>query len=74
MLLGATISVIDMATSLEMARFDLDHGLFDAVEGAAFLSIPFNDVIFFTGALAAAFWWRTTRNTLADDGYWRRAF
>ena len=58
MVLGATIPVIGVATSLEMARFDLDHGRFDAVESAAFLSIPFNDVIFFTGALAAAFWWR----------------
>ena len=58
MLLGATIPVIGVATSLEMTRFDVDHGFFDAVEGAAFLSIPFNDVIFFTGALAAAFWWR----------------
>jgi hypothetical protein len=59
MLLGAAIPVIGVATSLEMARFDLDHGLFDAVESAAFLSIPFNDMIFFAGALAAAFWWRT---------------
>jgi hypothetical protein len=59
MLLGAMIPVIGVATSLEMARFDVDHGQFDAAEGAAFLSIPFNDVISFTCALAAAFWWRT---------------
>jgi hypothetical protein len=59
MLLGGTIPVIGVATTLEMTRFDVDHGLFDAVEGAAFLGIPFNDVIFFTGALAAGYWWRT---------------
>jgi hypothetical protein len=58
MLLGAAIPAIGVATSLAMARFDVDHGQFDAVEGAAFLSIPFNDLIFFSGALAAAFWWR----------------
>jgi hypothetical protein len=58
MLMGATMPVIGVATSLQMSRFDLDHGFFDATEAAAFLSIPFNDMIFFTGALAAAFWWR----------------
>src|SRR5579862_1028999 len=58
MLMGAAMPVIGVATSLRMARFDLDHGIYDAAESAAFLSIPFNDMIFFTGALAAAFWWR----------------
>jgi hypothetical protein len=58
MLMGATMPVIGVATSLRMARFDLDHRIFDAAESAAFLSIPFNDMIFFTGALAAGFWWR----------------
>jgi hypothetical protein len=58
MLMGAAMPVIGVATSLQMARFDLDHGIYDAAESAAFLSIPFNDMTFFTGALAAAFWWR----------------
>jgi hypothetical protein len=58
MLMGATMPVIGVATSLRMARFDMDHGIFDAAESAVFLSIPFNDMIFFAGALAAAFWWR----------------
>ena len=58
MLMGVTMPMIGVATSLQMSRFDLDHGMFDKTEAAAFLSIPFNDMIFFTGALAAAFWWR----------------
>ncbi len=58
MLMGATMPVIGVVTSLRMSRFDLDHGIFDEAESAAFLSIPFNDMIFFTFALAAAFWWR----------------
>ncbi len=58
MVMGAMIPVIGVTTTLQMSRFDLDHGFFDATEAAAFLSIPFNDMIFFTGALAAGFWWR----------------
>jgi hypothetical protein len=54
MLMGAAMPVIGVATSLRMARFDLDHGIYDTAESAAFLSIPFNDMMFFTGAVAFA--------------------
>jgi hypothetical protein len=57
-LLGATMPLIGIATSLEMARFNVAHGLRDPDYAAAFLSIPFNDMVFFTSVLAAAVWWR----------------
>jgi hypothetical protein len=58
MVLGAMIPVIGVATSLEMARFDLDHGRFDAVESAAFLQHPIQrrDLLFYRRA-CCAFWW-----------------
>lgn len=58
LILGAAMPLIGIATSLAMARFDVAHGLHDPVSAAAFLSIPFNDMILFAGALAAAFRWR----------------
>jgi hypothetical protein len=58
LILGAALSLIGVATSLAMGRFNVAHGLHDPAYAAAFLSIPFNDMIFFSGALAAAFWWR----------------
>jgi hypothetical protein len=57
LLLGATMPLIGIATSLVMARFNVAHGS-DPVDTAAFLSIPFNDMTFFSGVLAAAAWWR----------------
>jgi hypothetical protein len=58
LILGAALALIGVATSLAMSRFDIAHGLHDPVFLAAFLSIPFNDMVLFSGALAAAFWWR----------------
>jgi len=67
MLLGATIPVIGVATSLEMARFDVDHGLFDAVEGAAFLSIIQRRDLLHWRASCRLLVARTTRDTPAYD-------
>lgn len=58
LVLGAALALIGIATSLAMARFNVANYLRDSVSAAAFLSIPFNDMILFSGALAAAFWWR----------------
>jgi hypothetical protein len=58
LLLGSTMPFIGTAIALVMARFEVAHSFDDAVDAAAFLSIPFNDMIFFSGVLAAAYWWR----------------
>jgi len=58
LVLGAMMPLIGIATALAMARFDVAHGLRDSVFMAAHLSIPFNDMIFFSSVLAAAAWWR----------------
>ena len=58
LILGAVLALIGVTTSLEMARFNIAHNFHDSVYAAAFLSIPFNDMLLFSGALAAAFWWR----------------
>jgi len=49
---------IGIATSLAMGEFNVTHELRDQSFARAFLAIPFNDMIFFTGTLAAAAWWR----------------
>jgi uncharacterized membrane protein YhaH (DUF805 family) len=58
LLFGALIPPIGIATSLAMGRFNIAHALRDPSFSYAFLAIPFNDMIFFTGSLAAAAWWR----------------
>ena len=58
LILGAALVLFGISTSIAMARFNVAHGLHDAVYAAAFLSIPFNDMILFSGAVATAFWWR----------------
>src|SRR5689334_11799616 len=55
---GATMPLLGIATALAMARFNVMHGFRDPVDVAAHLSIPFNDLIFFSAMLAAAAWWR----------------
>ena len=58
LLFGATMLPIGIATSLAMGEFNISHALRDPAFARAFLAIPFNDMIFFTGTLAAAAWWR----------------
>jgi hypothetical protein len=58
LLLGATMPIIGIATSLAMGRFNIAHALRAPAYSEAFLAIPFNDMIFFTGTLASAAWWR----------------
>jgi len=63
LLLGAFMPLIGVSTALAMARFDISHGLRDPVDMAAHLSIPFNDMIFFSSVLAAAAYWRKRPDT-----------
>jgi hypothetical protein len=58
LLLGAMMSLMGVATSLAMGRFNIAHAVRDPAGAEAFLAIPFNDMIFFTSILAAAAWWR----------------
>jgi len=56
--LGSVMPFIGIATSLAMARFNILHEGRDAELPAAFLAIPFNDMIAFTTAFALAIRWR----------------
>src|ERR1700722_11036963 len=58
LVLGAALVLFGILTSLAMARFNVVHDIHDAGHASAFLSIPFNDMILFSAALATAFWWR----------------
>lgn len=58
LLLGATMVVLGTATTLVMGHFDIVHGLRDADSARAHLAVPFNDMISFACAVAAAGWWR----------------
>jgi hypothetical protein len=58
LLFGATMLPIGIATALAMGEFNVAHALRDPSFARAFLAVPFNDMIFFTGTLAAAAWWR----------------
>jgi hypothetical protein len=53
-LMGAMFA-IGIVTTITMRKFDMAH---DPHETAEFLSIPFNDVIVFTGLAAAGLYWR----------------
>jgi hypothetical protein len=56
--LGSMMPLIGVATSLAMAKFNILHGGRGAERPAAFLAIPFNDMIAFCTAFALAIRWR----------------
>jgi uncharacterized membrane protein YozB (DUF420 family) len=56
--LGAIMPLIGIATSLAMAKFNTLHGGRGPERPAAFLAIPFNDMIAFSIAFALAIRWR----------------
>jgi hypothetical protein len=56
--LGAIMPLIGIATSLAMAKFNILHGGRGPERPAAFLAIPFNDMIAFSVAFALAIRWR----------------
>jgi len=56
--LGSIIPFIGIATSFAMAKFNILHGGRGADGAAAFLAIPFNDIIAFSTAFALAIRWR----------------
>jgi hypothetical protein len=56
--LGSIMPLIGIATSLAMAKFNILHAGRGADRPAAFLAIPFNDMIAFSTAFALAMRWR----------------
>ncbi len=55
---GAAIPVLGIATAVTMARFNIASGGDPRDDAAAFLIVPFNDMIFFSIAFGLAVWWR----------------
>ncbi len=62
LVVGAIIPPVGIATSLLMARFDIDHRIFSRASAEAFLAIPLNDMISFGSCVALAALWRRKRD------------
>jgi hypothetical protein len=56
--IGTAIPIVGIATALTMARFNVGTGSNPHDDAAAFLVVPFNDMIFFSITFGLAVWWR----------------
>lgn len=58
LVMGTAIPIVGIATALAMARFNIASGSDPRDDAAAFLILPFNDMIFFSVTFGLAVWWQ----------------